>query len=98
MTDQPNTEALADVLPVPDCSCDAHYSVGQGRRCREFRERQRLRQAESLLADPNPLLAALTEAGVLSVELAPSVTGRNGRSVVVPARRRYVTEWQEVQP
>lgn len=59
--------------------------------------------AGAILDDPAPLLAALTEAGVLTEEVAPAtdmvpINGRNGRMIIVPGRHRYVTEWTEAQP
>lgn len=54
-------------------------------------------QAERILADPAPLLAALAEAGVLKIETRTAMvwrgTGEPGWDCVDDADRHYVTEW-----
>ena len=49
--------------------------------------------AERILANPGPLLDALAEADVLRVEWSPRIVGYEDETIV-PAQRRYVTEWQ----
>lgn len=90
------TEALARAL----CSADGLDPDARERGAGPLWEHYQA-QAARILADPAPLLAALTEAGVLTEEAAPAtdmvpINGRNGRMIIVPGRHRYVTDWTEV--